>query len=376
MSVISMAIKTKAPRSDNLLNDFIKSPIIRSAGRWKKAQRDDMYFDILGFNFVDKKTHESVWFGVTGMHYMRAPRYVFFLLLIFLIGASRNSQDFNSIIKTTTGSSWIGQGNPEVTKHPVTKEQCLQKMKDNKITFENSSYEAICGDKYMAPLYDPKTQSPKDAKACIDQFEYPNIPCEYPVVWVRADEAAKICEAVGKRICDAHEWEGACEGALLEPDYDWSLKGKGDGDTIKKRRLQHNARIQKSWAFGDTDKKGICAANSTKDNGCNGGDWQRCGSNTYPSGYFTECKSKLDVYDQHGNAAEHMNLPVTKEQMASLGSKTLGHTEMKGSWFIFDKYKAHQDHCRWRAPYWHGSALRSPKSHRNYHLGFRCCKSL
>lgn len=310
------------------------------------------------------------------MYDRRSWSFVFFLSVYFLLGASKQSQDFNRVIKTTTDSSWIGQGNPVITKHPVTKEQCLQKMNEKKISFENDSYESICGEKYMAPLYDPATQSPKDAKACIDQFEYPNIPCEYPVVWVRADEAASICEALGKRICDAHEWEGACEGALLKPDYDWSLTGNGDSATIKKRRLKHNAKIAKRWAFGDTDKKGICGANSTKDKGCNGGDWKRCGSNTYPAGYFTECKSKLDVYDQHGNAAEHMNLPVTKEQMASMGSKSLGHTEMKGSWFIFDKYKAHEDHCRWRAPYWHGSKLRSPKSHRNYHLGFRCCKSL
>ena len=51
----------------------------------------------------------------------------------------------------------------------------------------------------MAPLYNPDTQKPRDAKACIDQFEFPNIPCEYPVVWVKA-EAAEICQAQGKRL--------------------------------------------------------------------------------------------------------------------------------------------------------------------------------
>jgi hypothetical protein len=47
---------------------------------------------------------------------------------------------------------------------------------------------------------------------------------------------------------------------------------------------------------------------------------------------------------------------------------------MKGSWFIFDTYRAHPDWCRWRAPFWHGSRVMDPQSHRNYHLGFRCCK--
>ena len=38
-----------------------------------------------------------------------------------------------------------------------------------------------------------------------------------------ASEAAEICEAMGKRLCDAHEWEGACDGRLLAPDYRFDL---------------------------------------------------------------------------------------------------------------------------------------------------------
>jgi hypothetical protein len=71
-----------------------------------------------------------------------------------------------------------------------------------------------------------------------------------------------------------------------------------------------------------------------------------------------------------------MNLPLGPDQLASEGSTTLGVTEMKGSWFVFDQAKAHEDACRWRAPYWHGTRVRDPQSHRNYHLGFRCCRSL
>jgi hypothetical protein len=71
-----------------------------------------------------------------------------------------------------------------------------------------------------------------------------------------------------------------------------------------------------------------------------------------------------------------MNLPLNQKQMAGRASTELGYTEMKGSWFIFDTYKAHEDWCRWRAPYWHGSRVLDAKSHHNYHLGFRCCKTL
>jgi hypothetical protein len=269
-------------------------------------------------------------------------------------------------------SSWMGQGNPAVTQHAATVDECREKLKAEKVSYENPEFEKVCGQKYMAPLYDPATQKPDQADACIDQFEFPDIPCAYPVIWVQANEAAELCEAVGKRMCDAHEWEGGCAGSLQEPDYRFDL------GSVQAMRSAHNARHgkDKSWAYGPKYERGVCGAASFKSPGCNGGNWNKCGSNTYPAGYFPGCKSSLDVYDQHGNAAEHMSLPRSESQMASRSSKTLGVTEMKGSWFIFDKYHAHQDWCRWRAPYWHGAPVMSAGSHRNYHLGFRCCKTI
>ena len=99
-----------------------------------------------------------------------------------------------------TKSGYIGQGNPAVTRHPATTEQCEDKLKRLGVSYENPAFEKICKAKYMAPLYDPATGRSEDAKACIDQFEFPDIPCEYPVVWVKAREAAEICSAMGKNI--------------------------------------------------------------------------------------------------------------------------------------------------------------------------------
>lgn len=285
----------------------------------------------------------------------------------------------NEVKKIIQSSKVISQGNPKITKHPHTPEQCRAKLKDAKIDHDNASFTKLCGAKYMAPLYDPEKQKPDDAKVCIDQFEFPSIPCEYPVVWIKAEEAAKICTAMGKRLCDAHEWEGACEGQLLPPDYPFDkVKGKSGADAFRAMRTLHNQKWspKKRWAYGATRKTGICAMDSTKDAACTGGDWQKCGSNTYPAGMFPDCSSPLKVYDIHGNAAEHMNLPTNPDEMASAGSKTLGHTEMKGSWFIWDKFQAHEDWCRWRAPYWHGTKVMSDHSHHNYHLGFRCCRDI
>jgi hypothetical protein len=276
-------------------------------------------------------------------------------------------------------SPYIGQGNPAVTRHPLTPEQCGAKAREAGVVFENPDFERICGAPYMSPLYDPATQRIEDARACIDQFEFPDIPCAYPLVWTRAREAAEICEAVGKRLCDAHEWEGACAGELLEPDYRFDLaEGVPPSVAIERMAREHNAADagKEVWSYGDRYQRGICATGSLESPQCDGGSFALCGSNTYPAGSFPDCRSKLGVYDLNGNAAEIMNLPLGSSQMASGGSRELGYTELKGSWFIFDSYRAHPDQCRWRAPYWHGTRVMAENSHRNYHLGFRCCSTL
>jgi formylglycine-generating enzyme required for sulfatase activity len=276
-------------------------------------------------------------------------------------------------------SGVVGQGNPAIAQHPLTPEQCRAGLAQRSIRYGDPEFERICGRPFMAPLYDPRSERPQDAKACIDQFEFPGIPCEYPVVWVKAREAALICEAMGKRLCDAHEWEGACAGRLEPPDYRFDLaRGVAPNAAVERMRSAHNKARQadKTWSYGPAYREGICATGSRKSPGCVGGGWNLCGSNTYPTGSFPDCRSPLGVYDLNGNAAEHMNLPLAEEQMASRGSRELGVTEMKGSWFIFDTYRAHEDWCRWRAPYWHGSRVMDAASHANYHLGFRCCRTV
>ena len=132
-------------------------------------------------------------------------------------------EELKALRKIFAESRIIGQGNPAITHHPVTPAECEAKLKQMGVHYENATFEKICKAKYMAPLYDPSKEQPEDAKACIDQFEFPDIPCEYPVVWVKAREAAEICSAEGKRLCDAHEWEGACAGSLEPPDYRFDL---------------------------------------------------------------------------------------------------------------------------------------------------------
>ena len=61
------------------------------------------------------------------------------------------------------------------------------------------------------------------------------------MVWVKAREAAEICWAMGKRLCDAHEWEGACSGSLEAPDYRFDL---AKGVSPRRGYSRHALRTQ------------------------------------------------------------------------------------------------------------------------------------
>ncbi|MEK7689835.1 MAG: hypothetical protein AAB425_02315, partial [Bdellovibrionota bacterium] len=101
-----------------------------------------------------------------------------------------------------------GQGTPEITRHPVSGAQCRERLKAEGIRYESEANRMACGGRpYMVPISD---------SVCIDQFEFPNIPCDFPVTWISTKNAALACESVGKRLCDAHEWEGACAGRVDE----------------------------------------------------------------------------------------------------------------------------------------------------------------
>ncbi len=261
------------------------------------------------------------------------------------------------------GSPYAGWGNPLLSKHPISRAECRARRAKEA---PEAPMSPICGRPHMAPLYDPRVgEDEGQARVCIDRFEFPGVPCEYPVVYARASEAAALCQAVGKRLCDAHEWEGACAGALEPPEsaYDFS-RDRLQGDH------RHNQRRELTWAYGKERDARACATAGTRSPGCTG-DWSRCGTHSYPTGSFPACKSPFGVYDLHGNVAEHMSRPLVPGELGGGGEG--GFTEMKGSWFGFGGKLVHEDDCRWRAPSWHETRVSNPNSHRNDHLGFRCC---
>ena len=286
-----------------------------------------------------------------------------YLLELLVRAEELNGEQTLRVRQIFDQSERLGFGNPDVSIPAMTQQECFARMESSPAR----KADATCGHQNMVRL----TSDPRSK--CIDQFEFPNIQCEYPLVWVRASEAAALCEALGKRLCDAHEWEGACAGKVGKPneEYLYSRLPKGMGTEYRRnRRLLmedwHNRPRELVWAYGAEEEPELCGRAARKSPQCGEASFTQCGTNNYPAGSFPECVSSTGVYDQHGNVAEHMSFPLFPEDLGGLG-----YTEMKGSWFI--PTATHPDDCRWRAKNWHTTRVTDPNSHNNYHLGFRCC---
>lgn len=264
-----------------------------------------------------------------------------------------NPDGFLRAMFNTTGPQYASQGNKAIAQHSISKEKCLAGLKG--IVIQTEEQKAKCGAENMVPVW----SKGKAAWYCIDVFEFPNKACELPMVWTQPPLAKKVCELQGKRLCSDIEWNVACRG---DPDggEDWK------------------------YAYGNKLDIEICHTNLRHRQPCVVKDakttWSSCTTDTEPSGAYPKCRSRFGVFDQHGNVAEVM--------MRREGEKVL--TQLKGSaWFYNElarepgqpvpesttnKTGAYPDHCNFD-PRWHVENL-DTAMHVNYHLGFRCCKSI
>jgi hypothetical protein len=247
----------------------------------------------------------------------------------------------------------MNQGNRLISQHTIGREQCRKGLTG--IVIQTPAQRTICGAENMVPVWLPG----KEAWFCIDVFEFPNKACELPFVWTPPTFAKKMCELQGKRLCAQTEWNIAC---------------RGDPEGGPDRR----------YAYGDELDLDICHTNLRHRLPCNPTDarttFATCSTDTEPSGSFPKCRSRFGVFDQHGNVAEVM--------MRREGERVV--TQLKGSaWFYNElarepgqpvpstttnKAGAYPDHCNFD-PRWHVEPIENA-FHVNYHLGFRCCKSI
>jgi sulfatase modifying factor 1 len=271
--------------------------------------------------------------------------------------AKRKRRD--AFLRTAIGPGTPGrmnQGNPDIAKQEISRARCLNGLEG--IVIQTEEQRRRCkGFETMVPLY--ADGSPESAKACIDVFEFPNRACELPFVWASASQAKAVCRALRKRLCTQQEWVTACSadpagGAAWTFAYGEKL----DLSACNTRKSSH------AYDKKPCDPKTIHTA------------WKSCGTHTEPTGAFPRCRSRLGVFDLHGNVAEAMSRYDPEEQ------KTV--SQLKGSAFFYvdvardergeSKRENYPDHCA-HDPRWHVEDL-GHAWHVNYHLGFRCCLSL
>jgi formylglycine-generating enzyme len=251
-------------------------------------------------------------------------------------------------------ASRINQGNKALARHAIGKARCMAGLAG--VTIQTDEQRATCGGfENMVPIW----KRGKKPKACIDVFEFPDKPCELPMVWVAPVQAKVLCELEGKRLCSQEEWTLACNG---DPE---------GGKPSK-------------FAYGDEMDLDVCNTDkpaATFGPGCvpdsASSAWKTCATNTEPSGSYPRCRSRFGVFDQHGNVAEIM---------ARLDPDGHWYSQLKGSAFFYvdvarkpderppEGRETYPDHCAYD-PRWHVEPM-NEAWHVNYHLGFRCCKSV
>lgn len=252
-----------------------------------------------------------------------------------------------------TGPAYASQGNKAIARHTISKEKCLEGLKD--VVIQTPEQRALCGAENMVPVW----SKGKDPTFCVDVFEFPNKACELPMVWTRPPLAKRVCELQGKRLCSDVEWNTACRGDPEGGD-DW--------------RYAYGHELDLEICHTNQRHRQQCVPQSAKT------AWETCATDTEPSGAFPKCRSRFGVFDQHGNVAEVMTRRA--------GDRIV--TQLKGSaWFYVSLAKepdkpvpettqmkrgAYPDHCNFD-PRWHVETL-DRAMHVNYHLGFRCCKSI
>ena len=262
----------------------------------------------------------------------------------------------------------FNHGNRAIARHAVGKATCLRGLEG--ITLQTEAQRAQCkGAENMVPIYEGG--KPEAARACIDVFEFPNRACELPMVWGSPAQAQTICAQQGKRLCSDREWNLGCGGDPAGKER-WIYAYGNEMDSSA-------CNTEKPHEFGPDGKQWRCNVHDARS------AWSTCSTDTEPSGAFPRCRSRFGVYDQHGNVAEEMTRIADARDGREPGTVL---TQLKGSAFFYvDVSRRHDqaqpkdapretypDHCGFD-PRWHVEVLKDAQ-HVNYHLGFRCCKSI
>ncbi|HEU4407487.1 MAG TPA: SUMF1/EgtB/PvdO family nonheme iron enzyme [Polyangiaceae bacterium] len=252
----------------------------------------------------------------------------------------------------------LNQGNAALARHAIDAAACRRGLEG--LTLQTPEQRAVCGAENMVPIY--RGGDAAGARACVDLFEFPNVACELPFVWASPTQAKAMCEAQGKRLCAQDEWVLACAG---DP---------GGGPD---RRYAYGDELD--LAACNTNKPAASFGGPPCDAGTAADAFRTCRTNTEPAGAFPRCRSRFGAFDLHGNVAEIMTRRDDDGRAVS---------QLKGSAFFYAdvarrpgealpprrRRETYPDHCA-HDPRWHVEPM-DRAWHVNYHLGFRCCKTV
>lgn len=170
------------------------------------------------------------------------------------------------------------------------------------------------------PDYEPSNEVALTEGVFIDTYEYPNRPGERPLAAVDQREAAALCDAAGKRLCSAAEWELACAGPA-----------------------------QLRYPYGDRLVKNACPVEV---------------SALPPSGSYFACTSPSGAADMVGSLWEWTATPLDAPVLKGRPDEVL--RELRGGSWKVDPRKAA---CRATDGY-----PAAPEDAAFPDVGFRCCR--
>jgi hypothetical protein len=172
---------------------------------------------------------------------------------------------------------------------------------------------------------------------CMDRYEWPNKKGELPALLVSWQDAAKLCESRGKRLCTEAEFNFACEGEAMLP-YTYGYVRDAEACNIDR---PYRKREKKLFKYESCMKRPDCKAELEKLD-------QRL-----PTGSMPRCVSPFGVYDLNGNINEWVVRPNQKYPTRS---------GLKGGW-----WGPVRGRCRPTVGF-------HKEDDYGYEEGFRCCQ--
>lgn len=181
------------------------------------------------------------------------------------------------------------------------------------------------------------TRPPRKMRYCMDRYEYPNEAGKLPITLVSWEDAARVCEDAGKRLCTESEFTFACEGEEMRP-YATGFSREPDKCNIDK---PYNTPRRPMLPSAQCEANRACSAEMKRVDG------------RVPAGSLSECVSPFGIHDLEGNANEWVSQPWKQPPHRAA---------IKGGW-----WGPVRNRCR-------AITLSHGESYMGYEVGFRCCK--